>query len=158
MKKSLILTLLMALLVIPCAFADPTANIAVTVTITQSVSVTVTPGAYPFEPTTEGQTLTTAVDAFTAVNNGNGLQNLTIAVADSADWVAASTVGKDQFVMNYNADGSWKLITPATGASLAAGLAKGAEQKFGLQLMVPDETDHGGVPQSISVTVTASAS
>jgi len=159
MKKSLILALVLMFIAAPCVFAAPSSQIAVTVTLTQSVSVTVTPNSHAFGPTSEGQTLATAADAFTATNDGNGSENLSITAADSVNWQAASAAAKDAFVMNYTTNGTiWNLITPATGAQLATSVAKSAAQKFGLQLLVPTSTDFGGVQQSIPVTITASAS
>ncbi len=159
MKKSLILVLALMFISAPCVFAAPSSQIAVTVTLTQSVSVTVTPNSHAFGATSEGQTLATAADAFTATNDGNGSENLSITVAGSANWQAASAAAKDAFVMNYTTNGTtWNLITPTTGAQLATNVAKSATQKFGLQLLVPASTDFGGVQQSIPVTITASAS
>jgi len=160
MRKGLMLVLALALVLAPCAaFAATSGQIAVTVTITQSVSVTVTPNAYAFGATSESATLATAADAFTATNDGNGKENLGITVADSANWQAATAAAKDAFVMNYSTNGTtWNLITPVTGAQLATNVAKSANQKFGLQLLVPTSTDFGGAQQTIGVTVTAQAS
>lgn len=157
MKKGLILALILTLGLTGAAFAAPSAQIAVTVTITQSVSVTVTPGSYAFGATDAGATLSTAADTFTATNDGNGIENLVITVANTADWTAGAVVGTDQFAMNANTGSGWTLINPATGTSLAAGLATTASQNFGLQLLVPNSTSKAGTQQSITVTVTASA-
>ncbi|MDD5746590.1 MAG: hypothetical protein PHO30_04925 [Candidatus Omnitrophica bacterium] len=158
MKKGVLwLVLLMCFVCVNSAGAAPSAQIAVTVTITQSVSVSVSPVSYAFGATDAGATLATAVDAFTATNDGNGAENLVIAVGNTADWTAATTVGTDQFVMNYYNGTAWSLIDPSTGAALAGGLAPAASKTFGLQLLVPSATSQGGVQQSINVTVTASA-
>jgi len=156
MKKWLFVVFVCAICVTN-AFAAPSAQIAVTVTIVQSVSVSVSPAGYAFGSTDAGSTLSTAVDAFTATNDGNGTENLTIVVADTADWAASTTVGNDNFVMNYYNGSAWNLIDPSAGALLAGGLAPAASKTFGLQLMVPSATSKGGVEQSINVTVTASA-
>ena len=160
MKKGLMLVLILTLMFAPCVvFAAPSSQIAVTVTITQTVSVTVTPNAYSFGSTSESQTLATAADAFTATNDGNGKENFTITAGSSANWAAASTAAKDAYVMNYSTNGTtWNLITPTTGAQIAASVLKTANQKFGLRLLVPTSTDFAGVQQTIPVTVTASAS
>jgi hypothetical protein len=158
MKQGLSLILTLALVMVPCAvFAAPSSQIAITVTVTQSVSVSVTPDSYAFGATSENQTLATTADAFTAINDGNGSENLTITVGNSANWQAASAIAKDKFVMNYNIGSGWNLITPISGSSLINGLVKDGQQTFGLQLLVPSATDFGGVQQSIPVTVTAQA-
>lgn len=157
MKKGLILGLVLGLVMVSTAIAAPAAQVSVTVTITQNVSVTVTPGSYAFGSTDAGTTLITAVDAFTATNDGNGAENLTITVSDSADWTASTTAGTDAFVMNYYNGSSWSLIDPVSGASLASGLAPSDVQLFGVQLLVPTDTNSGGVEQLINVTVTAAA-
>lgn len=159
MKKGLILALVLTLALSGVAFAAGTAQIAVTVTITQSVSVSVNPGSYGFGSTDAGQTLATAVDAFTATNDGNGAEDLVITVADTTDWSAASTAGADQFAMNVDTGSGWTLIDALTGAVLASDLAPSEDpldgQAFGLQLLVPTSTSNGGTQQSITVTVTA---
>lgn len=157
MKKYLVLSAVMLLLPVSAVFAAPSAQVSVTVTITQSVSVAVTPSAYAFGSADAGQTLATAVDAFTATNDGNGLENLTISVANSADWSAGTAAGADVFAMNFYNGSGWSLINPATGSALVTGLTPAASGTFGLQLLVPSSTVKGGVEQSINVTVTAAA-
>lgn len=155
MKKGLILVSLLALVFAPVVFAASSQAINVTVKITQGVSVTVSPLAYAFGETSEGQALATAADAFTATNDGNGLENLSISVANSTDWTASSAAAEDAFAMNLN-DGT--LIDPASGAALAISLAPTAAKTFGLELLVPTSTTKGGIEQTIPVTVTAQAS
>ncbi len=157
MKKGIVLAVILGLAMASPVFAAPSARISVTVTITQSVSVFVTPGTYAFGSADAGATLSTAVNAFTADNDGNGAENLAITVGNSANWTASSSVGADAFVMNYHNGSTWALIDPTSGASLTAGLAPAATKAFGLQLLVPSATSNGGVQQSINVTVTASA-
>jgi hypothetical protein len=157
MNKNVVLGLLLVFVCAGNVFSAPSAQIAVTVTITRSVSVSVTPGSYSFGSADAGATLTTAVDAFTATNDGNGAENLNIEVGNTAGWTAASAVGTDQFVMNYHNGIAWSLIVPVNGASLANGLSPSAAKVFGLQLLVPSATNQGGVEQSINVTVTAAA-
>ena len=117
----------------------------------------VSPSSYAFGSTDAGQTLATAVDAFTATNDGNGQENLAISVANSADWSSGTAAGADVFSMNYYNGSAWTLIDPTAGAGLASGLAPASSNTFGLQLIVPTSTVKGGVEQSINVTVTASA-
>ena len=156
MKKYLVLLAVMLLLPVSTVFAAPSAQVSVTVTITQSVSVAVSPASYALGATDAGQTLGTAEGAFTATNDGNGLENLTISVADSADWAAGTAAGADVFAMNFYDGSAWTLIDPAGGTGLASELAPAAYKVFGLQLLVPTSTAKGGVEQSINVTVTAS--
>lgn len=158
MKKGLILGLILCFVVLPAVFAAETAQVSVTVTITRSLSVSVNPGAYGFGSTSESQTLSTAVGAFSAANDGNAAQDLAITVGNSANWTAGTAAAAETYAMNYYDGASWVLIDPATGAALADDLSAGASKNFGLQLLVPTATNYGGVEQIIPVTVTASAS
>lgn len=158
MKKVLLLAVMICLVCTLNALAATSQQISVTVTITQSVSVSVSPATYAYGATGEGTTVATAVDAFTAVNDGNGAENLMISVGNSNNWTAGTTTAEDVFVLNYYNGSAWSLVTPATGAALSAGLAPAGSVSFGLQLSVPTSTGRGGVEQSIPVTVTASAS
>jgi len=163
MKKTLLsLAVLMALVAfgVVAAEAASSDSISVTVTITSTaLDVSVTPGAWAVGSISEGATPSTTPDYFTATNNRNSAEDITLSIASSANWTAANTAGADQFGMKYNTAGatpSWTSIDSVSGALLADDLAAGASETFDLQLLAPTSTSAGGVQQTITVTVTAS--
>ena len=160
MMRVLCLALVLILASALGVFAASSSQIAVTVTINQNLSVSVTPNSYAFGSADQGQMIQTAIDTFTAVNDGNGAERLTLTVGNSANWTAGllADVGKDVFSMAYidQRYGSGFVIDPTNGSDLGNGVAKGAQWKFGLSLYLPTDTDYPTVEQTIPVTVTAS--
>jgi len=166
MKKLLSLmmvTLLLAVFGVASAEAAPSDTISVTVTITaDAVDVSVSPSSWAIGNITASSTPDTVgsgPDYFTATNDRNADEDLTLTIASSADWTAANSAGADQFGMNYSTAGgtpSWSPIDSSTGALLADDLGAGASETFDLQLEAPTSTTVGGTQQSIVVTVTAS--
>lgn len=156
----------LALLALPVSRvqAEPSDEVTVTVTITQTLSVSLDNGSWDAgsnvslggAPDTVGAL---GPDYFTAENDGDGPEDLTVTVSGSANWTAGTAPGADVFAMNLSTNGGsdWTLINPSGGASLATSLAAGGTQAFDLQLLVPTSTAHFGVQQSITVTVTAAA-
>ncbi|MBL7174697.1 MAG: hypothetical protein ISS66_02620 [Desulfobacteraceae bacterium] len=161
MKKLLLSLVLVATLVAFGATQAEADDISVTVTITATLSVSVSPGTWAIGPIAEGaEPNTTLPDYFTATNGSNTTADLTITIAGSDDWAFANTPDADQFGMNFSTGGAspaWTLIDSLIGGSLANGLTAGSTQKFDLQLEAPTSTTVGGTPQTIVVTVTASA-
>lgn len=164
MKKMvtlIIMTLMLIAFGVATAEAASTAPISVTVTITATaLDVTVLPTSWAIGPISAGGTKnTTLPDYFTATNNRNTTEDLTLTAVSSAGWTFANTPGADQFGMNFSTAGavpSWTLIDSSTGTLLANDLGAGASETFDLQLEVPTSTTVGGTPQTIIVTVTAS--
>ena len=166
MKKLLITMMAFMLMVGINASADaatPTDTINVTVTITASgVSVVVTPDAWAISDIDASDSPTTVgigPDFFTALNDSNASEDLTLSSASSDDWTFANTPGADQFGMNFSTGGAfpvWNTIDSSTGGELATGLGAGAVRTFDLQLEAPTSTTVGGTEQTIVVTVTAS--
>jgi len=156
----------LALLALPVSrvHADPSGEIAVTVTITQELSVNVSPGSWEAGSSaalgSTSDTIGMGPSYFTATNNSNGPEDLTVTVSGSTNWVAGTAAGDEIFAMSLSTDdgSNWVVIDPSVGpATLADDLASGSDQTFDLQLAVPTSTAYAGVQQIITVTVTAAS-
>ena len=165
MKKMLTLTMIALMLAtfgVTTAEAASSDAIGVTVTITASaLDVSVSPNAWAIGGISESDTPnTTLPDFFTATNDRNSAEDLTLTVASSADWTAdGAAAGADQFAMQFSTGGNspvWTTIAVPAGSSLISGLAASANEKFDLKLLAPTSTTVGGTLQTIVVTVTAS--
>lgn len=154
------MSLMLMFSVVASADAAGSEDITVTVTITAGaadVSLLVT--AWSIGSIFEGSTPSTGPDFFSAKNESNSPEDLTLTVGNSDNgWTADdAAAGADQFAMQFSIDQgtSWTTIVGA-GNSLAAALAANDSETFDLRLLAPITTTVGGVPQTILVTVTAS--
>lgn len=156
----------LALLALPVSRvqAAESGAIDVTVTITQTLSVSLNYTSWDAgSSVSEGAAVDTTILApnyFDATNDGNGAEDLTVTVASSTNWAAGTAAGDETYAMNLSKDQgtTWVTIDPSSGVPLADDLVSGGNQSFDLQLLVPTSTTYAGVQQTITVTVTASAS
>jgi hypothetical protein len=154
----------LALLALPISRVQAAGSeaIAVTVTITQELSVSLNQTLWDVGGGVSEGTIHATTDLnpgwFIAENAGNAPVDLTTTVSCDTGWIPDSETGAaDHFVMNQSTDGGSTWV--GIGAEpIASSLAPTVTQSFDLQLLVPTSTTQGGVPQTITVTVTASAS
>jgi len=169
-----IAVVLTILLLLGMAFSGGSARaddqtITITVTI-QSLALTlggggnwdlgiITLGA---TPTT--WTASTPVDGgqFTLANDGNVNQDLTISVADSANWAVGDPANQDEFAVGYGVTATLGVEPAYTnittgGVALTTALAPTTSFSFDLQLKVPTVTT-SYAQQSIVATVSGSPS
>jgi len=170
MKKALMsLVVLTTMVVFGAALAEAqeSGTIAVTVTVTQSLAMTVGPD-WGVTATTEGATESTwqsAVEgAFTLSNDGNGEQDYDIKASISGGCSLDPAAGIDQYAIGWGQAADPYDVEPAytditeVDAAMISNMAADAEGKFDMQIKLPSSTTYGGVRQTITVTITASAS
>ncbi len=160
MKRSFLL-MLVGIIILGCTslMAADTATITLTVTITQVLSVTVTPSSWAIGELSTGGSSNTSGGYFTATNDGNTAEDITISVGNSANWTAGTSPGSETFALQYSLNNgtTWTTVNPS-GTLLVEGLAAGSSQSFDLKFLAPTSTAYGGIEQNISVTLSASAS
>ena len=163
MKKVL---LIMSLLVVgmvvgvPQATAQDQQQISVTVTIPSVISVTLDPGpsAWAIGSVALGETTDTGTNYFTATNNGNVTEDFSIASANSDNWTIGTTAGSEIFEMKARGGDLTDWTSIDASQTLETNLPKTTGNvTFDLQFTAPTDTAYLDTPQTIIVTVTASA-
>lgn len=136
------------------AWAAETSTISVTVSLQEVISVSVSPSTWDIGAIALSGTNGPA--SFSATNDGNVSEDLSIAGTDGAGgWTLAATAGADAFSVQVD-DGVSPFALTTGGSSLASNVAKDGSAGFDLTFGAPtDDTFGGGVDQSFSVTVTA---
>ncbi len=86
-------------------------------------------------------------------NIGTEAEDVSISVANSANWQVASAPDVDKFVLDHNAYGSYKNVTNS-GVSLKDNLEASGTKDFKLQFTAP-QSGSVGSEQSITVTLAA---
>jgi len=160
MKKIL---LSLAVLTILVAFgatqaqADNPGTVNVTVTVTAgALSVALDTATWAAGSLVEGGTATTST-AIVATNDSTNLtETFSIAASGSANWSAAAAAGDEVFLMEAQGGDLASLTSIHASQTLKTGVAPAGTVSFDLKLTAPTSTDHGGVEQTIPVTVTAS--
>jgi hypothetical protein len=95
---------------------------------------------------------------FSVANASDVRIRLTASAATGPDWGLAGSAGAEACVVGINTDNSATYSSlHAGGVLLSGGMALGAEQAFDLSFTAPSSTAHLGVPQTMTVTVTATA-
>jgi len=128
---------------IPCVWAGDSAQISVTVAISQKISVNLNKSNYAFGLASEGATLATPLEDFVVTNDGNVPESIKISVGNSTNWNAGSANGAETFVMKYYDGSSWSLVDPSSGATLGASISPLGLVAFGLQIVLPSSTSSG---------------
>ena len=157
-KGTLILVLAMALVGLTGrAWAAETDTIAVTVSLTSVVSVSVAPDVWNIGPVGEGGG---ASESFTATNDGNVTEDLTITGANGANgWNIGAAAGVDVFAVTLDRTLPSEDMLETTPVPLTDALAPDAGHGFTLDYSAPTEDNQGGgVDHSFNITITASAS
>lgn len=158
MKKALLIaSLLAAVMVIGVTQATAQENITVTVTIPSAISVSLSTDAWAIGELALGETATSP--SITATNDGNVTEDFSIASGDSANWACEATAGSEDFTMKAQGGDltSYTSICD-TGQTLETDLVKTTgEVSFTLQFTAPTDTAALDTPQTITVTITASA-
>lgn len=171
MKKICILLIAFGLLMLGVMDAEAATDgtVAVTVAVTQSLEMTVSPSAWAAGTMNVLETKTTWLTAsagyFTVTNTGNGTSYMDIRAAITGGCSIGGTAGANIYRIGHGqATGtppttvepvSYAAISGAD-TDLATILASGT-YRFDLQLKSPTSTTHGGVTQTITVTITAKA-
>ena len=159
MKKALlIVSLFSAVIVIGVTQATAQEDqITVTVTIPSAISVSLSTDAWAIGELALGETATSP--SITATNDGNVTEDFSIASGDSANWACEATAGSEDFTMKAQGGDltSYTSICD-TGQTLETDLVKTTgEVSFTLQFTAPTDTAALDTPQTITVTITASA-
>jgi len=163
MKKALLSLFVLTVMVVfgaAQAEADETATIGVTVSVTQNLSMTVLPSSWDVGTQALNDNISSysAANFFTLTNTGNGHSYYDIAATivggASLDTIA---VGLDTYVIGWGTG-----TPPPTYEAFATqedmtDLAYGGSLTFDLEVQTPSSTQLGGVTQTITVTITASA-
>jgi hypothetical protein len=136
------------------AQAQTTDTISVIVSYEEVVSVSVSPDTWNLGAISRGMTY--GPQSFTATNDGNVTEDLTITGSNGANgWNIGSATGTDTFTVELDADN----LLMTTPLSLTSGLASSASYPFDLTYKSPDDdTQGGGVDHSFTITITASQS
>lgn len=143
--------------------AATTDTMNVTVTISASLSITMTPSTWAVGNVAESAVCTSDTTGtpvtIGVTNDSNYTAKITIQTGNSANWTAEAAAGTDQFLMEcLGGDlSSYTDIDSAQNldASIAAHTRVSDDPK--LRLSVPTITTVGGTEQTIVVTVTVSA-
>lgn len=169
MSKLTILVMVMELLMFGVVSAEA-ADVTVTVTIEADLSVSLGAiGSWAIGDVAEGgeEDTYTAGETpnsgnnFTATNDGNLTEDFTVTVVDSANWTFVDAAGDEDFAMSVSTGGdtpAWNVITVASGYEFGTSIAAEVAQSFDLKFFAPTNTAYGATQQTITVTITASAS
>lgn len=105
------------------------------------------------------RTTVTAPDAavaFEVRNVGNCHADLTVSSGNSADWSIAAAPGIEKFYLGVTTTGGAPYTSLAAGGVVLGATAQADDTRvFDLKFTAPVSTARGGVPQTITVTVTA---
>ena len=157
MKKLLLsLVMLTALFAFVVTQAEAaTADIGVTVTVTASaLDISVSPTYWVIGELAESGTATTT-DPYMVTNNAsNATVDFSIESGDSTDWIAGGTAGSEVFVMEAELQGG-SLTAIDTSQTLALDVAPAGTHAFDLGFRAPSSTEHAGVQQLITVTISS---
>ena len=157
-KGTLILVLALALVGLTGqAWAAEEDTIIVTVSMESVVSVDVTPAAWNIGAVSEGGS---NGEAFTATNDGNVTEDLTITGANGANsWNLGPAPGVDVFAVMLDRSLPSEDMLETSPVPLTTSLAPAAGYAFTLDYSAPtSDTQGGGLDHSFSITITASAS
>lgn len=162
MKKALLIMSLLAVgMVIGATQAAAQEDqITVTVTVPTVLSVSLSPDTWAIGNVALSETAETEPDYFTATNNGNVTEDFSIVSGNSTNWTCGAAAGNNTFAMEAKGGDlgdTWTAIN--TSKTLETDLVKTTGSvPFGLRFSAPTDTTFIGVQQSITITVTASAS
>jgi hypothetical protein len=157
-RGTLILALALCLVCIAGrAWAAETDAITVTVSMESIVSVSVSPDDWIIGPIGEGEDATQG--SFTATNDGNVTEDLTITGADGANgWNIAAAAGVDEFAVQLDRGVGGPMLE-TNPLPLTSSLAAAAGHAFTLDYAAPlSDTQGGGLDHSFPITITASPS
>jgi len=140
------------------AWAAETDTITVTVSLTSVVSVSVSPAAWNIGAISLNGT--NGPESFTATNDGNVTEDLTITGANGANsWNIGATADLDQFSVILDEGDVSEDALETTPVPLTSSLASEAGHAFDLTYHAPsDDNQGGGADHSFTITITASAS
>jgi len=160
MKRVILMLALAACLVCIAgrAWAAETDTITVTVSMESVVSVDVTPAAWNIGAI--GESGGSGPESFTATNDGNVTEDLTITGANGANgWNIGAAAGVDVFAVTLDRGELSEDMLETSPVPLTSSLAPDAGHGFTLDYSAPTEDNQGGgVDHSFSITITASAS
>jgi hypothetical protein len=154
-KGTLILVLALALVGLTGrAWAATTDTITVTVSMESIVSVSVSPDTWTIGSIGEGGTA--GPEAVVATNNGNVTEDFAIRATNGANgWTLGATAGTDVFVVTTN----HPLTLTTSDQTCATNVSPLGTDSFNLNYAAPTtDAQGGGLDQSFTITVTASAS
>jgi len=155
-KGTMILVLALALVGLTGrAWAAETDTITVTVSLQSVISVSVSPDAWDIGPITLGGSY--GPQAFTATNDGNVTEDFAIRGANGAGgWTIGATPGANTFTVTETND---TIVLTTSDQTCATNVAPDGTDSLSLTYDAPtSDTYGGGVDQSFTITVTASAS
>jgi hypothetical protein len=157
-RGTLILVLAIALVGLTGqTWAAETDTITVTVSMESVVSVSVSPDAWNIGAVSEGGA--SGAESFTATNDGNVTEDLTITGANGANgWNIGAAAGVDVFAVMLDRSLPSEDMLETGPVPLTDALAPAAGHAFTLDYLAPtSDTQGGGVDHSFSITITASA-